>query len=114
MTEFAARIRSIRPKNLSTNVVVFPTPMPDDGGDENWRGKMIEHAKNIAGNEGNLNGFLVLGLWDDGRRSLGFRFTSHISRELLPAYIAEIVRTDIVTQWEAENTFDDKFEWVEQ
>lgn len=109
MTEFAARIRSVRSKD--GKVVALHNPMPNDG--ENWRGKMIEHAKGIAENEGNIDGFIVLALWDDGKRSLGYRMSSRIPREFLPSYIAEIVRTDIVTEWQAENTFNDKFEWVE-
>ena len=116
MTEFAARIRSIRPKNTDTNVVLFPTATPNhiNGTSENWRGKMVEHAKSIASVDGTLDGFIVLGLWSDGKRSLGYRLPSRIPRELLPAYFAEIIRTDAITQWEAENTFEDKFEWVEQ
>lgn len=116
MMEFAARIRSIRPKNTETNIVMFPTVTPNHiaGTSENWRGKMVEHAKSIASVEGTLDGFIVLGLWSDGGRSLGFRLPSRIPRELLPSYFAEIIRTDAVTQWEAENTFDSKFEFVER
>lgn len=110
MSEFRARIRAIRPK-VGGEIVILPTPLNADG--ENIRGKMIEHAKHIAGNDGELDGFLIIGLWADGRRSLGYRMPMRIPRELLPAFVAEIVRTDCVTDWQAEMTFDRKYEWVE-
>lgn len=90
---------------------MLPTPVDRDG--ENLRGMMIRHAKMIADNGGEFDGFIVLGLWADGTRSLGFRIPKRIPRELLPAYFAEILRTDCVTEWQAERTFDQRFEWVE-
>ena len=110
MSEFRARIRSVRPKT-GGQLIMFPTAVNADG--DNLRGKMIEHAKIISGNSGELDGFLVIGLWADGRRSLGYRMPARIPREMLPAYIAEILRTDCVTDWQAGFTFDEKFEWVE-
>lgn len=110
MAEFRARIRSVRLKH-GGNIVMFPTPI--DRHNENLRGVMIGHAKMIAENQGELDGFLVIGLWADGTRSLGFRISPRIPRELLPAYVAEMIRTDCVTEWQAERTFDDKFEWRE-
>ena len=110
MTEFRARISAVRPKN-GGEIVLLPTPVNRDG--ENLRGKMIQHAKIIADNDGEIDGFLVIGLWADGRRSLGYRMPYRIPRELLPAYIAEIIRTDCITENEAERTFDRRFEWQE-
>lgn len=110
MSEFRARIRSVKPK-AGGDIVMFPTPIDRDG--ENLRGTMIRHAKMIADNAGEMDGFLVIGLWADGTRSLGYRVSTRIPRELLPAYIAEILRTDVVTEWQAEQTFDQRFEWVE-
>ena len=91
------------------HITILPTPIDRD--DENLRGVMIRHAKMIADNKGEMDGFLVIGLWADGTRSLGYRVSQRIPRELLPAYVAEMVRTDCVTEWQAERTFDDRFEW---
>ncbi len=110
MREFRARIRSIRPK-AGGHIIVLPTPADRDN--ENLRGVMIRHAKMIAENEGEFDGFLVIGLWADGTRSLGYRIPQRIPRELLPAYVAEMVRTECITDWQAEQTFDNRFEWRE-
>ena len=106
--EFAARIRSFKSKQGGADIVMLQTPTVNG---ENLRGKMIEHAKIISENEGDLDGFIVLALFADGKRSMGFRLPKRIPREMLPAYFAEIIRTDAVTEWQAGITFDDKFEW---
>lgn len=111
MTEFRARIRSVRMKGGGASVRILPTPEQHDG--ENWNGKLIENAKHIAGYEGEMDGYLVLGLFADGTRSMGFRLPRRIPRELWPAYVAEVLRTDLITEWEAEGTFHRIFEWVD-
>lgn len=110
MTEFRAQIGRVRMKNGGADVHILHNPMPDNG--ENWRGKMVDCARVISEYEGDLDGYLVIGLWADGTRSLGFRMTPRIPREMLPSYIAEIIRTDVITEHEAERTFDNRFEWV--
>lgn len=116
MTEFRTRLRNVRFKDGGAELRVLHTDMPNriEDTDENWRGKMIEHAKYIAdsGDGAVLDGFVVIGLWSDGKRSLGCRNSPRIPRELFPSYIAEILRTDLITENEAEQTFDRRFEWV--
>ena len=107
MTEFRARIRSVKMKNGGADIAMLPTPVNHEG--ENLRGKMIEHARIIADNEGDMDGFIVIGFWADGARSMGFRVPQRIPRELLPAYVAEMVRTDACTEHE----FHRCFEWNE-
>lgn len=113
MTDFRIRLRSVRMKNGGASVSVLHAATPNDG--ENWRGKIIEHAKYIATNDtpAELDGFVVIGLWNDGTRSVGYRMTPRIPRELFPSYIAEILRTDAITENEAANVFDDRFYWDE-
>ncbi len=117
MSEFRVRLRSVRPKNGGASVTVLHNPMPNYSGDEpdNWRGRLLDHARYIAENHDGavLDGFVVIGMWNDGRRSCGYRMTPRVSRELFPSYIAEILRTDAITENEAEATFDRRFEWVE-
>lgn len=115
MSEFRTRIGRIRMKNGGAEVRVLHTPILDGGDEpENWRGKMIENAKEIASYEGDLNGYVVIGLWADGCRSLAYRMSPHIPSELFPSYIAEMLRTDAVTDNAAAKEFDRRFEWVDQ
>lgn len=110
MTEFRIRLRSVRPKNGGAGVRVLHNEHPNYSEDvaENWRGTMIEQARFIAesGEGVDIDGFLVIALWADGQRSVGFRMPDRIPRELFPAYIAEMLRTDAITEKEAERTID--------
>lgn len=117
MTEFAARIRRIRMHD-GADVHVLRNPMPDavDGDHENWRGKLVEHAKAIGAydEEGkHLDGYIVIGFFSDGATSTAMRMPERLPRCLAPAYVAELVRRDVVTELEAERVFNRKFEWVE-
>lgn len=117
MSEFAARIRRVRVKN-GADVHVLHNPMPDelDGTPENWRGKLIEHAKAVASqgsDDAPLDGYIVIGLFADGMSSVAFRVPQRIPSCLVPAYVAELMRRDAITENEAERVFDQRFEWVE-
>lgn len=78
-------------------------------GRENYRGKIVDHARKLGdfsapGSE--LIGFVMIGLYADGTTSVGVRFdpkTSPIPRALMPSYVAEILRRDLVTACEAED-----------
>lgn len=113
MTEFRARIGRVRMKSGGADLHVLHTPMPNNEGEENWRGKMIENAKTIAGYDGDLDGYVVIGLWRDGARSLAYRFSPRIPRDLMPSYVAEMLRRDAITEHEARQTFDEMFKWVD-
>lgn len=117
MTEFAVRIRRIRMKG-GADVHVLQNPMPDDlaGTPENWRGKLVQHARSISeqGTEsGPLDGYIVIGLFADGASSIAFRMPERIPACLLPAYVAELLRRDTIVADAAERVFDSRFEWVD-
>lgn len=89
--------------------------MPDtvNGVAENWTGKIVEHARAIANSsepKSKLDGFIIIGFFDDGRSSIGFRMPARIPACLAPAYVTELVRRDFVVEREAMRVFDDKFE----
>ena len=118
MTEFRIRPRRVRMKSGGADVRVLHTPMPNeiDGESENWAGKMIENAKAIAGfaTSGDaLDGYVIIGLWESGKRSLSYRMSSKFPREMMPSYIAEMIRSDMVTAHEAGLEFDARFEWLD-
>lgn len=76
---------------------------------------MMRHARNISQMSG-LVGTLVIGVFEDGCSSVGFRWDNDrcpIPRALAPSWVAEIVRRDLITEVEAAEVFDSKFEWVE-
>lgn len=112
------RLRSIRYKDGRAALHVLPTPRNDGDPNEpeNWRGKLVAHAKGIAdqgapGSE--LSGFVVIGLFEDGSSSVGFRLPDWLPVSLAPAFIADLLRRDGLVQREAENVFNRMFEWVE-
>jgi hypothetical protein len=86
-----------------TKVHVLNRQTPN--GNENWRGKLIEHARQIAGyadQKSDLVGYVIIGLFSDGAHSAGARWDaerSPIPRRLLPAYIEEIVREEMINDW---------------
>jgi hypothetical protein len=107
MAEFRARIGRIKMKNGGAEVRILPATSPNPDG-EDWRGKIIENARYIAEqatNDAPLVGYFILGMFGDGCTSTGFRFDPSfcniIPRALMPSWIAEIARRDIVTSAEA-------------
>jgi len=113
------RLRTIRYKDGRAPLTVLHN-RPAPNGENDWRGKLIENAKAIAelGEEDSaLCGYVVLGIYADGKTSLGFRYDSRqrhsIPRTMIPSWIAEVVRRDIVAGPEARAVFDDMFQWVE-
>lgn len=89
-----ARIGKVRLKASGTEVRVLHQVLPNDG--ENWQGKLIEHARLIAGSGQDLNGFVVIGFFGDGSYNFGYRMDQDhvIGPTLLPAYVAEIIRRE--------------------
>lgn len=56
-----------------------------------------------------------MGLYQNGGTSVGFRYDfeskNSIPRMLLPAWIAEVLRRDLIAKTEARDTFNEMFEW---
>jgi hypothetical protein len=102
----AARIGRVRLKSGGTEVRVLRNPLPNDG--ENWRGKVVQHARKVGEYDepgSVLVGFCVIGLFSDGAASVGLRWDkkrSPIPTALMPQYIAEVIRRDLITAPEAE------------
>jgi hypothetical protein len=92
---------------------------PANPDDENWRGKIVESARNVAEfatDDNPLAGYAVIGLFADGASSVGWRYdpeTAGVPRVLLPHWIAEVIRRDIITYGEARSTFDEMYAWIE-
>ena len=100
----AARIGRIRMKAGGAEVRLIAQADPE----ANYCGKIIDHARRVAemdepGSE--LVGFVVVGLFSCGSASVGMKWDnkrSPIPRALLPSYLAEVIRRDVVTAPEAE------------
>lgn len=114
--EFRARIGRIRMKSGGADVRVLHRAETNFDGDD-WRGRIVAHAKSVAGqatDEAPLVGFLIVGMFQDGGCSTGFRWDNvrcPVPRALVPAWVAEVARRDIITEPEAQNVFNDMFEW---
>jgi hypothetical protein len=116
MAEFAARIRRVRIKG-GADLHIIANAAATAGG-EDWRGAIVRNAKRVAElstTDDPLVGYLLVGFYANGTTSVGFRLKDDeprmIPRSLMPAWVAEIVRRDLVTQIEAEETFDKRFYW---
>lgn len=108
----SGRIGKVRMKATGFEFrVINGPPEPDN----DMGAVMMRHARNISQMPG-LAGTLVIGIFDGGCSSVGFRWDSErcpIPRALAPSWVAEIVRRDLITDVEAAEVFDSKFEWVE-
>lgn len=84
---------------------------------EDWRGEIVANARGVADQATDaapLVGFIVVGMFSDGCTSVGFRYDparTPIPRVLIPSWIAEVLRRDMVTAPEAEHQFNEMFEW---
>lgn len=117
MSEFRARISRVRMKNGGADVRVLNRKSAN--GEEDWRGTIVANARTIAEQattDAPLVGYVVVGLYADGASSVGFRYDLKrcpVPRTVIPAWIAEIIRRDMITAPEAAEVFDNKFEWVD-
>lgn len=76
---------------------------------------MMRCARDIGTSKG-LAGHIVIGVTEDGGFRCGFRWDdsrSPVPRTLIPAYVAEILRRELIVGPETEDTFHRNFEWVE-
>ncbi len=103
-------------KNGGADVrVLHQQPEPFDC-EMDYRGVLTKAAREIASGEP-LAGFVVIGIYPAGKVRVGYRYDTSadwaISRTLLPSYIAEIIRRDVVTHGEATDVFNEMFKWQE-
>lgn len=108
------RLRSVRFKDGRAPIHIIRNITPEDS--ESLPGVLHSHARQIASQDEGaspIDGFLIIGMFADGKTSIGYRMPERIPRCLLPGYISEIIRRDVITDHEAEQVFDSKFEWVE-
>jgi hypothetical protein len=115
----AARIGKITLKSGGASVRVLHQATPNKDGTENWAGALMETARTAVnhtdGESGPVVGFVVAAFYSDGSTWVDYRWgaESPINRALLPGYIAEVVRRDLLMEGEARDTFNKMFEWRE-
>jgi hypothetical protein len=86
---------------------------------EDWRGHLAANARVIAEQteDGDpLVGYVILGLHESGAYQLGWRYDwerARVPRMLFPAWIAELIRGDLIVDDKAADKFNDMFEWQE-
>lgn len=114
MADFRARIGRVRMKSGGADVHVFHNP---NAVGEHALTVIERHARDIAGfsePDSELVGSVVIGMFSNGRTTMGFRCPDTMGRTLATAWLIEAIRRDIVTAAECEDVFDSKFEWIEQ
>lgn len=98
-----ARIGRVRFKAGGAVVRVIRRDPINPGG-EDWRGKIVEHARTIAGYDAigtELVGYYIIGMYANGMSSTAMRRDPdkcRIPRRLWPAYIEETVREHLITE----------------
>jgi len=106
------RIGRVRMKDTGFEFRVIPgvvDPETDMGA------RLLGSARHISQSD-DLSGYLVIAFTESGAYQSAFRWDddrSPIPRSLMPSYVAELVRREMITDIEAEQIFDSKFEWVE-
>jgi len=95
-----ARIGKIRLKAGGAEVRVLNRAVRSDG--ENWRGLIVRHAREIAEHQPRqeMVGFVIVAMFSDGGYSSSSRMDADatIGRTLLPSYVAEVVRRDVLIE----------------
>jgi hypothetical protein len=115
VSEFAARISRVRPKR-GGDFHILPARLERDDDGDNWRGRLLTHAREIAEDTDELVGFCIIGIYSDGLVRTGFRWDPAkcvIPRTLMPAWVGEILRRELITDPEARDVFNEMFEWKE-
>jgi hypothetical protein len=111
MARNAGRIGKVRMKatGFEFRVIEGPAEPENDMG-----ATMMRHAREIGQWPG-MTGSIVIGVFSDGTASVGIRWDDDcaVPKALVPSWIAEIVRRDLVTAAEAEGVFHQNFQWVE-
>lgn len=106
MSVFAARIGRVRMKNGGADVRVL-NRVPVNANGEDWRGQIIANARaaaEYATDANPLSGYIVIALFGSGSTSVSYRYDPAlcpIPRSLFPAWVAEIIRRDLITEPEA-------------
>jgi len=114
VTEFRARIGRVRMKG-GADIHVLQQAEPR----ENRQGEVIRHAKLVcdaSDPEDQLVGHLIVGFFESGKTSVGIYHnpdTCPIPRALVPSWLAEVIRRDLIVDAEATDVFHDMFQWVD-
>jgi len=99
VTEFRARIARVRMKDGGADVVVL------DGSDRCEIARdLVEQAGVYADDTdeaSQLAGYVLIAFYSDNARAVAYHRPDSIPGELLPAYVAELVRRKCVMQAEA-------------
>lgn len=113
MSEFRARIGCIRLKNGGAEVRLLRQDNPH----ADRRGEIMRHTRCVVDAsrpEDPLVGQLVIGFFAKGGTSVGVYYdnnTCPIPRALLPAWIEEIMRREMIVDPEARDVFNHMFYW---
>lgn len=101
------RIGKVRMKSGGAPITIISNRLetPDD--------RLLSAANYIA-RQPDLQGFVVIGVVAGPEYRIAVNLeNTDVPETLIPAYVAEILRTNLLTRSEAAEIFDDKSEWRE-
>lgn len=102
------RIGKIKLKAGGAEVRILERPLQH--APDSCAGTMLRHARALAEEDegGEMVAMMVVAIWRHGGHSFGYRYDEDcpVSRKLLPSYVAEMVRADLVTDAIAVNVFN--------
>lgn len=102
MNEFRARIGRVKMKQGGADLRIIDGPEHQEGKEA----KLLELARFAADESepgSTLEGFLIVAFYSDKCRNVLFDLDGDhgIPRELVPAYVNELIRREVITQAEA-------------
>ena len=106
MTDTHCRIRRVRMKS-GADITVLRFQKPSDRA-----AVMLRQARQIVASRGeDLEGFILLAWGKQGGTTIGSDISDHqpIPRALLPSWVTEVIRRDLVTEYEARRVFDEAY-----
>lgn len=111
--DFAVRLRRVKVKGGGDFTVLRSKEGVDGGLD--WRGSLVANAKAMAdcGDE-QITAYFAVVLYGDGRYRCAYRYdreTCPIPLTVMPTYLAEAIRRDVIIEPDAARKFNEMFEW---
>lgn len=109
-----AKIGRIRLKARGADLHLIRQQTPNQG-DENWAGELAGFSRRMLDHtetNGPLTGFVAVAFYADGSTCANYRWgdKAPFNRALLPLYVAEIIRRDVITESEAIHVFNEMFD----
>ena len=112
MSDFAARVGRVRMKNGGAYLTVIEGWQSPD--EETCEAALYDVTREVADRR-DLSAFFLTTMHTDGEVTFSHFIDGDcgIPRTLLPAYVGELVRRNVLTRSDSRQVFETMFEWAE-